>query len=113
MTSPGLESLPVWEHEMPITRELIEDIRPSVIVTVGTAPFGAIRGIFPLLAPHLTTPFRLREHEFHVFTTDSSWGPLAVIPSRHLTGVWGNPAAPVARLGAAIREVVSDRGRTG
>ena len=109
----GRASIPVWEHEMLITRELINDIRPSVIVTVGTAPFGAMHGIFPTLAPHLTTPFRLREHEFDVFTTDSSWGPLAVIPSRHLTGVWGNPTVPISRLGTAIRNVVSDRKRAG
>lgn len=52
-------------------------------------------------------------HEFDVFTTDSSWGPLAVIPSRHLTGVWGNPTVPISRLGTAIRNVVSDRQRAG
>ncbi len=36
-------------------------------------------------------------------------GPLAIIPSRHLTGVWGNPDIPIARLGAAIRDVIRDR----
>lgn len=109
----GRESIPVWEHELRFTKQLIEDIQPNVIVTIGTAPFGAVHGIFPTLAPHLTTPFRLREHEFDVFTTDSSWGPLAVIPSRHLTGVWGNPTVPISRLGTAIRNVLGDRKRAG
>ena len=109
----GRESIPAWKHEMRFTKQLIEDIRPSVIVTIGTSPFGAVRGMFPTLEPRLTGGFRLRSYEFQVFMTDSSWGPLAVIPSRHLTGVWGDPTVPIARLGAAIRQVVSDRDRAG
>jgi hypothetical protein len=109
----GRESIPVWEHEMRFTKQLIEDIQPNVIVTIGTAPFGAVHGIFPALEPHVTGPFRLRSYEFHAFTTEAAWGPLAVIPSRHLTGVWGNPTVPISRLGTAIRNVVSDRKRAG
>ncbi len=109
----GRESTSVWEHEMPITKQLIEEIRPSVIVTIGTSPFGAVRGMFPNLEPRLTRDVRLRRYEFQVFRTDSSWGPVAVIPSRHLTGVWGDPTVPIARLGAAIRQAVSDRDRVG
>ena len=105
----GRESIPVWEHEMPITHHLIEDIKPSVIVTIGTAPFGAMHGMLPTLEPRLRGAFRLRSCEFQVFRADSSWGSLAIIPSRHLTGVWGNPDIPIARLGAAIRDVIRDR----
>ncbi|MDA8262519.1 MAG: hypothetical protein M0Z47_06780, partial [Actinomycetota bacterium] len=50
----GRESIPAWKHEMRFTKQLIEDIRPSVIVTIGTSPFGAVRGMFPTLEPRLT-----------------------------------------------------------
>ncbi|MHB1640336.1 MAG: hypothetical protein ACYCUD_10955 [Candidatus Dormibacteria bacterium] len=109
----GRESIPAWEHEMRFTKQLIDDIQPSVIVTIGTAPFGAMHGIFPALEPHVTGAFRLRSYEFQAFTTEAASGPLVVIPSRHLTGVWGNPTVPISRLGTAIRNVVSDRQRAG
>ena len=109
----GRESIPVWEHEMRFTKQLIEDIQPNVIVTIGTAPFGAVHGIFPAIEPHVTGPSRLRSYEFQAFTTEAAWGPLAVIPSRHLTGVWGNPTVPISRLGTAIRNVLGDRKRAG
>ena len=109
----GRESIPVWEHETRFTKQLIEDIQPSVIVTVGTAPFGAMHGIFPALEPHVTGAVRLHSYEFQTFTTEAAWGPLAVIPSRHLTGVWGNPTVVISRLGTAIRNVVSDGERAG
>jgi hypothetical protein len=40
---------------------------------------------------------------FEVFTANTSWESMALVPSRHLTGVWGAPALPIARLGTAIR----------
>jgi hypothetical protein len=109
----GREAIQVWEHEMRFTKRLIEDIQPTVIVTIGTAPFGAVHGIFPALEPHVTRPFRLRSYEFHAFTTEAAWGPLAVIPSRHLTGVWGNATVPISRLGTTIQNVLGDRRRAG
>jgi hypothetical protein len=106
----GRDSTPIWKHELPTTERLIGDIKPKVIVTVGKGRLEPVAPMFPELTPPLTKPLRLREREFEIFTARTSWGSMALAPTRHLTGAWGAPALRIARLGAAIRKAVTARG---
>jgi hypothetical protein len=98
---------PVWEHELPITRQLLVEVEPKVVVTVGKDPLWAMSSMCKGLAPTLPERYRLRDYEFQLFTAELGGRQIKILPSRHLTAVWGAATPQIARVAAAIQLALS------
>jgi hypothetical protein len=99
----GASSKAVWEHELPTTRQLLLEIAPEVVVSVGKDPLWALSTMCENFSPTLPTPFRLTDYEFKSFGGELGGARIKVVPSHHLTAVWGDSKVQLAKVAEAIR----------
>ncbi len=99
----GAQAGPVWAKELPVTRQLLTEVAPSVVVTVGKDALWAMAQMFRDLEPAVPATFNLKDFYLHPLTATLSGQHTIVLPTVHLTGVWGNPDARVAAVADAIR----------
>lgn len=93
----------VWESELPMTRQLLNEVAPRVVVTIGRDALWAISQMFSEVEPAVPTRYSLRDLELRPLTAAIGGQRTTVIPSRHLTGVWGPDEPRVAAVATAVR----------
>jgi len=93
----------VWDKELPVTRQLLTEIEPRVVVTVGRDPLWAMSWMFRDTKPEVPTGYRLQDFELRPLTATVGTHRVTIIPTRHLTGVWGAAEPRVAAVAAAVR----------
>jgi len=104
--SQGCDEPEVLLHEMPVTLQLLKEVRPSVLLCSGSKVLWRIREWLPGLVPILPADYRMKDVEGKVLRCESPWGPVAIIGARHLTGGYGWSAAARLALGDAVREAL-------
>lgn len=105
--SEGCDDPGVLMHEMPATLQLLNEVRPIVILCSGSKVLWLMRQMLPGLAALLATDYRIKEVEGRALQCDAPWGRTAVIGARHLTGGFGWSREGRLSLGDAIRGAVT------
>ncbi len=93
----------VWKSELPMTRQLLNEIAPRVVVTMGRDALWAVGQLFSDLEPAVPIRYSLRDLELRPLTATIGDQRATVVASRHLTGVWGAAEPRVAALADAVR----------
>ncbi|MGH7641966.1 MAG: hypothetical protein ACRENX_02950 [Candidatus Dormibacteria bacterium] len=96
----------VWEKELPTTGQLLREIGPKVVVTVGKDPLWAMSRMADGPSPALTSPYRLEDYEFRPFAAELGGRAIKVVPSHHLTGVWGAAGPQIAKVASVVRSAL-------
>ncbi len=97
----------IIDAELPLTRSLLRDINPRVVVAVGRGATAGLSQVFPQLARQLGTRWGVAEVECQTFWVDHTAArSLAVIPVRHLTRARGYTTALLERAADAVRGVL-------
>jgi hypothetical protein len=109
-SSEGCDDPGVLEHEWPPTLAMLRDIQPRAIVANGQRALDALCAIDPELAS-ATEASRLEALEGRSFLAhlEGLRGPVAVIPTRHLTGTFGVRNATLDRLGETAQKALASR----
>jgi hypothetical protein len=99
----GCQEPQVLEHEIELTRRLLIDIRPKVILGQGRALYELAR-LLPELRSELEREgWRITPLEGRLLKMRSPFGPdLIVVPSRHLMGARGMTTAHRRRVGETL-----------
>lgn len=101
----------VFQHERPLTMQVLQDIQPKVIHCGGADVLWGIGELFPQLNEQLSFPTHIRQEEGRIYFVDTPWGRTAIAPSRHLTGSIPSPNhEDRARIARSIREALADLG---
>ena len=100
----------VWESELPMTRRLLNEIAPRVVVTIGRDALWAVGRMFSDVEPVLPPRFSFRDIELRPLKATIGGGRTTIVPSRHLTGVWGAAQPRVAAVGDAVRAACRQSG---
>src|SRR5207244_9673061 len=81
----------VLGRELPLTRRLLGDILPSVIVANGSAVLWELRRLFPTLADALPADYRMSEVQGDVFEVPwpDAAGEVRIVACPHLSGSFG------------------------
>ena len=99
----GMTSV-VLEHELRITAQLLAEVAPAVIVSVGSDALWELRRLFPQLKLDLPENYGMLDVEGNTFQVDSTsaGSSLRIVASSHLTGAFGMTHARVAAIGQAV-----------
>jgi hypothetical protein len=106
--SEGCADPAVLDHEWPLTLAMLRDIQPRAIVANGGAALDELCARAPELAAW-TAGRRLGAMEGESFLAhlEGLAGPVAVIPTRHLTGTHGVPNATLETVAEATRQALA------
>jgi uracil-DNA glycosylase len=109
-SSEGCDDPRVLKHEWPLTLAMLRDIQPRAIVANGQRALDALCAVDPGLASATEAP-RLEALEGRSFLArlEGLAGPVAVIPTRHLTGTFGLWNATIDRLGETAQKALASR----
>jgi hypothetical protein len=96
----------VSSHEQRLTRRLVEEAGPRILVTSGSAATRVLANMFPEFGQQLAASWRITSPNVEgipvrVQLPDSQ--AFVVVPVRHLTGARGLSATVLERLRAAVR----------
>jgi uracil-DNA glycosylase len=105
--SEGCDDPAVLKHEWPLTLAMLRDIQPRAIVANGSRALQALCASAPELAA-ATENRTLEELEgsWVLATLEGLEAPVAVIPTRHLTGRPGVSNESIDRVAEATREAL-------
>jgi len=94
----------VLAQERPLTRRLLRDVLPQVIVANGGAVLWELRRVFPALAEKVPADYRMREVTGQIFQVP--WGDAAgqvrIVICPHLSGSFGLSQATLTALAEAV-----------
>lgn len=98
----------VLSHELPITRQILAEIAPTVIIAVGRNVVWQLRRIYAELLDAVPDAYRIRDIEGATFTVhDETERALHIIASPHLTGAFGLSNERIAAIGRAAGRCLS------
>lgn len=96
----------VLRHELPVTLQLLNEIRPRAILCSGSKVLWRMRELLPGLASVLPADYRIKEMEGRVLHCAAPWGRVGIMGARHLTGGFGWSVDRRLALGDAIRTAI-------
>jgi hypothetical protein len=99
----------VLDQERPLTRRLLQDANPLVIVSTGSWVLWELRTLFPGLADQVTANYRMRDLQGQIF--EAAWsdraGTVRILVSPHPTGAFGFSRSALASLGDRLRAALN------
>lgn len=99
----GCHDAAVLAHELPITRNLLAELAPRVVVANGADALGALQALWSSLQKMIPagTPLLTVEHARVV--VDLPWGAVTIIPARHLSAAFGYRSEMLGVVGELVR----------
>ncbi len=92
----------VLAHELPMTRRLLEEVAPRVLVANGAGALWGIQMLWPSIQKALPIGTSILSVEHQQFAIEPSWGRLTVIPTRHLSAAFGFRLDMLTELASAV-----------
>ncbi len=92
----------VLAHELPMTRRLLEELAPRVLVANGAGALWGIQMLWPPIQKALPIGTSILNVEHQQFAIEVSWGGVTIIPTRHLSAAFGFRREMLAGLAKAV-----------
>jgi hypothetical protein len=99
----------VLDQERPLTRRLLQDVEPLVIVSTGSWVLWELRSLFPTLADQVPVIYRMRDLQGQIFEVvwPDRGGTVRILVSPHPTGAYGFSRSALASLGDRLRTALN------
>jgi hypothetical protein len=85
----GCHDQAVLKHELPITARLLEELAPRVVVANGADALWAVQELWPALQQAVPLSTGILAVEFRRLELATAWGPISIVPTRHLSAAFG------------------------